>query len=101
MIDVTRMVCLRTCFSATSWGIQLRMASNGRCDGSTGGREPLERRPDMVLVIDRRRLVKIGRPVLDMKDLLPKLSAEPDGVLTRLRENELGVVAGMSFAASS
>jgi len=100
-MDVTRMVCLRTCFSATSWGIQLRMASNGRCDGSTGGREPLERSPDMVLLVDGRRLVKIGRPALDLKDFLPKLSAESDGVLTKLRENEPGVVAGRSFVTSS
>lgn len=71
------------------------MASKGRCDGSTGGREPEERRPDIVLLVDKRRLGRKERPLLDMKDLL-RLSAEPDAVV-----GEPGMVAGTSLVASS
>lgn len=76
------------------------MASNGRWDGSTGGIEPAERKPDMVLQVDKRRLGKKEIVLLDMKDLLI-LSAERDAVLEKLRGYEPGVVAGTSLVASS
>ena len=76
------------------------MASNGRWDGSTGGIEPLERKPDIVLQVDKRRLGKKESVFLDMKDLL-RLSTERDAVVGRFRGNEPGVVAGTSLVASS
>ena len=75
------------------------MASNGRCDWSTGGREPEERRPDMVLLVDKRRLGRKERALFELKDLL-RLSTEPDAVLEKLR-GEPGVVTGTSLVASS
>ena len=80
------------------------MASNGRCDGSTGGREPPERKPDLLLLIDGRRLVRVGRRLMDPKDFPPKLSTETDGGLAALREGDTGGLVGdigMSFVASS
>lgn len=71
------------------------MASNGRCDGSTGGREPPERGPDLVLLADKRRLTKLGRPFLDLQDFLPRLSIESESA------PEADVVTGTSFAVSS
>lgn len=54
----------------------------------------------MVLLVDKRRLGKKERGVLDLKDLL-RLSTEFDAVLEKLREGEPGVVAGTSLVASS
>jgi hypothetical protein len=77
----------------------LRMASNGRCDGSTGGRD---RKPDLVLLqVDMRRLVKLRRPSLRLTDFLPRLSTEADGVPAKLCEGETGAGAETSFVPSS
>lgn len=69
------------------------MASNGLCDGSTGGGE-------LVLLVDRRRLIRSGRPFIDREGLL-RLSTEPDGILADWRENGPGESAEVSFVASS
>lgn len=55
----------------------------------------------MVQLVDMRRFLKRLRPFAELKDFLLRLSAEPDAALIKLRENELGVVAGISFEASS
>ena len=77
------------------------MASNGRCDGSTGGRALGDRRPDIELLVERRRFLKRLRPFAELEDFLLRLSAEPDVVLTKLREIELGAAAGVFLVASS
>ena len=41
---VTRMECLRSALSGTPAGMKHTRASNGRCDGSGGGREVYPRR---------------------------------------------------------
>jgi len=60
----------------------------------------VERKPDMVLQVDKRRLGKKEMVLLDMKDLL-RLSTERDAELVKLRGDEPGVVAGTSLVASS
>lgn len=54
----------------------------------------------MVPVVDMRRFLNGLRLFAELKDFLLRLSAE-SAALIILRGNELGVVAGISFKASS